>query len=196
MSIAILPCKAMAWVLVAMLLSLVPMPGFADTLIRSTHLIDLRTGSRASDAIRSAGDVSYELADGTPVDLRDWYRTTIPEISVEFLTELSDNFGLIWGFRSGESGEKYRITPGMRIGFIYQARPTRNSTLSVSVTTQLGSVLSEDSCVADYGDIGGIQTVNCRLAASTLPPEETLKYNLRARGRDEGLIAVRYQIRF
>ncbi len=31
---------------------------------------------------------------------------------------------------------------------------------------------------ADYGDIGGVQRVNCRLAATELEPKETLKYLL------------------
>lgn len=188
--------NVLVWKSAVIFLLIVPAPAQSDVLLGSTHLIDIRVGSSASDAIRQAGDVSYELADGTPVDLRNWYRSEIPEISVEFLTELSENFGLIWGFRSGEDGEKYRITPGIKIGFIYQTRPTKNSMLSISLTTQLGSVLSEDNCTADYGDIGGVQTVNCRLAASTLPPEETLKYNLSARGRDESRVAVQYMVRF
>jgi hypothetical protein len=36
--------------------------------------------------------------------------------------------------------------------------------------------MEEKTCVADYGDIGGIQAVNCRLAATALEPAETLQY--------------------
>ena len=36
--------------------------------------------------------------------------------------------------------------------------------------------LNEQPCEGDYGDIGGVQTVNCRLAATFLAPEETLQY--------------------
>lgn len=48
--------------------------------------------------------------------------------------------------------------------------------LSVRATRILGGRLRERSCVANYGEIGGVQAVNCRLAASVLPPGQTLGY--------------------
>ena len=58
--------------------------------------------------------------------------------------------------------------------------PSLITTLSLTVSGIFGGRLTESPCEADYGDIGGIQTVNCRLAASVLAPEETLKYLMNA----------------
>ena len=38
-------------------------------------------------------------------------------------------------------------------------------------------------CTADYGAIGGVQAVNCRLAASQLDPAETLRHLEQERDR-------------
>ena len=40
----------------------------------------------------------------------------------------------------------------------------------------MGGRFKEHSCTADYADLGGLEQVNCRLAATELAPEETLKY--------------------
>jgi hypothetical protein len=74
--------------------------------------------------------------------------------------------------------------------------PPETSNLSLSVSTTLGSILTERACTADYGDIGGVRRVNCRLAASALPPEETLRYRMRMNGLDETRVAVQYEFRF
>jgi hypothetical protein len=52
---------------------------------------------------------------------------------------------------------------------------------NVTVTTRaayiFGGKLTEKACMADYGEYaGGYQKVNCRLAATPLPPEETMRY--------------------
>jgi hypothetical protein len=50
--------------------------------------------------------------------------------------------------------------------------------------------------VADYGDIGGVQSVNCRLAASELPPQETLKHLFNQAPHDRVTLNFRYSINF
>lgn len=57
-------------------------------------------------------------------------------------------------------------------------------------------MLTERACTADCGDIGGIQRVNCRLAASALLPEETLRYRMRMNGLEDTRVAVHYEFRF
>ncbi|MFO0327620.1 MAG: hypothetical protein ACK53A_06425 [Gemmatimonadota bacterium] len=80
------------------------------------------------------------------------------------------------GVSSGERGRKYEIEPGAKLGFVYHPQPTRSMSLSVRAPRILGGRLRERSCVANYGEIGGVQAVNCRLAASVLPPGQTLGY--------------------
>jgi hypothetical protein len=131
-----------------------------------------------SDLAGSLGDGGYELSDGTWVSFRNWYDSDWVDFRVELLTQLSDNFGVLWGASTGEWGEKYTIEPSLRLGFVSQVQPRPNASLSLTVTTTIGGRLFERPCEADYGEIGGIQPVNCRLAASLLQPEETLQYLL------------------
>jgi hypothetical protein len=56
--------------------------------------------------------------------------------------------------------------------------------------------LREKSCTADYGEIGGVQEVNCRMAASILPPSETLKYKFNDKPIDFMAINVVFQYKF
>jgi len=62
--------------------------------------------------------------------------------------------------------------------------------------TRFGGGLKEGTCVADYGDIGGVQSVNCRLAASELPPQETLKHLFNQAPHDRVTLNFRYSINF
>lgn len=59
-----------------------------------------------------------------------------------------------------------------------------------------GGRLKEKTCSADYGEIGGVQTVNCRLAASTLQPAETLQYLMNEKPKQDMLISVKWTYRF
>ena len=168
----------------------------ADDFVTSTHLLDVRQGSIRSDVVRGASRGGYELTDGTRVDFSDWYSSVWTDLEVDFLTEISDNFGLIWGISTGERGEKYQISPGLKVGFVYSLAATPTSTLSLSASTRFGSLLREEHCMADYGEIGGVQPVNCRLAASILEPAETLKNDLRLNGFGDTEIALAYELRF
>ena len=60
----------------------------------------------------------------------------------------------------------------------------------------LGGTLHEKSCSADYGQIGGVQEVNCRLAASTLPPAETLRYLLNEKPYNHNQVSLMLTWRF
>ena len=155
---------------------LLSLPVFAQDGLISINLVDIGQGSGLSQAAADLGVGGYELADGTWTSFHQWYHTDWPEVHVEFMTQMSDDFGVLWGLGTGERGEKYTIDPSMRVGFIAQAHPTQNSVLALTVNTILGGSLAEHPCEADYGSIGGVQAVHCRLAASHLPPAETLQY--------------------
>lgn len=116
------------------------------------------------------------MADGTPVQFRDWYSSSWNDLSFTLIKEINNNFGVYWGLSTGEYGQKYQIHPSLKVGFLFTNDLSRNNTISFSATTILGGYLREDTCIADFGEIGGIQTVNCRLATSILPPAETLQF--------------------
>jgi hypothetical protein len=170
-------------------------PVAAQEFLEDTFLLDVSLGSARSQIARDLSDGGYELADGTPINFSDWYDTSFPELNVLFLTELTPRLGLAWGLSTGERGEKYRIDPGIWIGFIQNYDLTKKSRLTISALTLLGGNFRERSCVGDYGDIGGIQSVNCRLAASLLPPTDTLNFLVREPGFIETRISIRYQLK-
>ena len=146
--------------------------GFAQ----STYLIEVSQNtylSRQANSLRNGG---YETSEGKPVDFNAWYTPKLKETRVSWVTQWSPNLGLTWGFGSGERAEKYDIHPSFRGGFLLQVQPSRQSLLTFSAVSSWGGRMEEKTCVADYGDIGGIQAVNCRLAATALEPAETLKY--------------------
>lgn len=175
--------RVLAFALLAAWLS----PALAQEQVVAIHLIDMAQDSELSGTAASLADgwydastnsrvAGYELADGTPVSFANWYHTDWPDTRVDMLTQFGDDFGLLWGFSTGERGEKYTIDPSLRIGFVAQAHPSANAVLSLTVRGVAWGNLNEQTCEGDYGEIGGIQTVNCRLAATFLPPEETLQY--------------------
>lgn len=189
-----------AWCgLAALVIGLQPLhkaQGF-EAFLDDTHLLEVSIGSTRSDQASEMRRGGYELADGTPVSFDDWYRPRLKELNLVFLSEVSPALGLIWGMSSGESGEKYRMNPGVRLGFILQRPVGQGGVVSLQVTSMLGGRFQEKPCQADFGVIGGGSVaVNCRLAASTLPPAKTLDYLVRMSGADEARVTLRYDVSF
>ena len=160
----------------------------------TTSLVDIHQGSPLSDRARGLGNGGYELQNGTFVSFNQWYRASWVDMHVDLLTQITEDTGILWGFGTGEEGEKYRIAPSLKLGFLTQMHPSPNSTLSLSLTTTFGGKLTEKSCEADYGDFG-TYSVNCRLAASQLAPEETLKYLVNAKPESQHLW-LNYRVTF
>lgn len=142
----------------------------------TTTLIEIRQGSDLSRRVSGLRSQGFESAGGEQVAFSHWYGSNWTDMRATWMTQLSANTGLIWGLGTGEQGRKYSISPSLKLGFIHQAHLGRRTVLTLRATTTLGGRLREKSCTADYGDIGGVQTVNCRLAASPLEPAETLRY--------------------
>lgn len=143
---------------------------------QETSLVGIYQGSELTAAANHLGRGGYELSDGTQVSFDKWYHSSWVDMRFEMLTQLSDDFGILWGASTGQHAEKVRIDPAVKLGFILQKRPTPTTTLSLAVSSTLGGSLTERPCAADYGAIGGVQMVNCRLAASQLRPSDSLKY--------------------
>lgn len=182
--------------LVAALLITLSGPARASDLSERTHLIGVDLGSSLSDIPRSARSSGYELSDGTPVRFDRWYEERVPNLQFDFLTEITPDLGLLWGVGTGEYGEKYRIDPSLRVGLLYTKPVGRNGVFSLRLTTRLGGRLRERACTADYGEIGGVQRVNCRLAATPLAPSETLDYLWNERPGDRIEASVGLVFRF
>ncbi|MDP1686404.1 hypothetical protein [Hydrogenophaga sp.] len=157
---------------------------------RSTSLIEIRQGSDLSRQVSNLKGQGYESAGGERVEFSSWYSSNWTDMRATFMTQLSADTGFIWGLGTGEHGPKYNIAPSLKLGFIHRATLSRRTVLTLRATTTLGGRLREKSCTADYGDIGGVQSVNCRLAASTLEPAETLRYLFNETPRDRHQLSV------
>jgi hypothetical protein len=191
------PARAVAAAVGTLLVAaacLLPSLGVAQE--RRTHLVGIEQGSSQSSAARSLGRGGYELSDGTWIDFGKWYDARWIDMSVTFLTELDRKTGIIWGLSTGEKGEKYVIDPGLHLGLVHMIDLDENTQITFSMRTVLWGDLRERSCIADYGEIGGVQRVNCRLAATPLPPEETLAYLLKRRGLEDTRVSIRIEHRF
>lgn len=146
-----------------------------------------------------AQSAKYEysnLSDGSTQSLRDWYTTNSHDLNITLLTEVDENFGLLWGIGTGEAGEKFQIDPSFTLGFVLNQQLDDASSFSLRVAKVFGGQLTETPCTADYGVIGGIQQVNCRMADSFLPPSETLDYLFDEAPKEQLQLKLTYQFRF
>lgn len=167
----------------------------AQWFLEDAQLVDVRVGELSSQVNDMASGTGL-LSDGTEYSFSRWYSSNWEDLRFTMMTPVSDNLGIYWGFGTGESGNKYQIDPSVKLGFIATEPVSENGLLSLSVSVVLGGYLREETCTADYGAIGGVQTVNCRLASSPLPPAETLDYLLDEPPTDQVSISLRYQLRF
>ena len=158
----------------------------------STYLLEVKQDTTLSLKAKELRYGGYETANGQPIVFDQWYTPNWSELQVAWLTQINKNFGIIWGISTGEQAEKYVIDPSLRLGFIYQREVKKNRFFSVTAYTFIGGELKEKTCTADYGEIGGIRTVNCRLAATTLEPEETLNYLVYAKPSSSVQLSFKY----
>lgn len=142
----------------------------------STTLLEIRREQAPSREIEIVKFGGYELSDGQFRPFADWYAGRMVTTRADFVTQLTPGLGLLWGVSTGVSGEKYQMQPAGRVGLVALAAIGQHASLSLSARTTLAGRLRERPCTADYGDLGGVQQVNCRLAASELQPADTLQY--------------------
>jgi hypothetical protein len=148
---------------------------------KSTYLLDLQQGSFLSQVARGNRYGGFELSSGKFMSFNNWYRSKWTDSSASWMTQINENFGIIYGFSTGERAEKFTINPSLKLGFVMQTKMHADVTFAIRASTIIGGALKEKSCTADYGEIGDIQKVNCRLAATPLAPAETLKFLLNER---------------
>ncbi|MDA5093872.1 hypothetical protein O2N63_07210 [Aliiroseovarius sp. KMU-50] len=171
-------------------------PASGQEFLADTRLVEARMGSSLSSTVRKAEQGGYRLARGGEVRFSDWYSTSWQDLRLTWITALSKDLGIYWGFGTGERGGKYEIDPSLKLGFLAKQELDDGQTLMFAATTVLWGRLSEDSCIADYGAIGGVQEVNCRLAATPLPPADTLEYLYDAPPADRFVLSLTYDWRF
>lgn len=164
--------------------------------VLSTHLVEIAQGSELSRLASGYRVGGFESAGGQWVSFDKWYRPKWADTRVTWMTQVSPKFGMLWGLSTGEHAEKYSISPSLKLGVVYQTQVGLNASFSVRATSVLGGRMKEKTCTANYGDIGGVQQVNCRLAASEMPPAETLEYLSNALPPNRHNIWVRYVITF
>ena len=167
-----------------------------QTFLQSTFLLDARQGSELSaraNALRTGG---FETATGNWITFDRWYSTKWVDTRLTWLTQVNRDLGLIWGFSTGERGEKYRIEPGLKLGFTFQREMDKRWQWSLTASTVMGGRLREKSCLADYGEIGGAQEVNCRLAATPLAPGDTLQYLVNQKPYERHFLMARINFNF
>ncbi len=170
--------------------------GPVTDVLEATYLVGIKEGSSLSDIAYEASTRTYELRDGTVLDLEKWYGRKTVDMRFDFMTQTSERTGILWGFSTGERGKKYKIEPALRIGLIGLLQPMPASTLSFSITTTFAGRLRERSCTATYFDDGEAEPVNCRLAATVIEPAETLRYLWNVRPPDHTRLGFRYLLQF
>ena len=161
----------------------------------TTSVINVRQGSAQSERVAGLGRGGFERADGSWKSFEQWYAPRFPEMRFDYMTQLTPNFGILWGVSTGERGQKYAIEPGLKLGAIVQAEIGPAFTIALLGTRMFNNRLREKPCFADYGEIGAFE-VNCRLAATSLPPAETLKYLINDRSPERYWLGMRAKLSF
>lgn len=168
----------------------------ANYFFANTYLIDLGQGSQLSQVMRASQAGGFETANGNWVSFKGWYSTNWTDSRLAMMTQLTPWLGLIWGASTGELGEKYTIDPSVKVGLVIRHDFAKNSSLSFKATTILGGSLREKSCIADYGEVGGQQKVNCRLAATPIAPADTLQYLYNMKPLNSYFLSLQYSLSF
>lgn len=188
--------------LLSALLAMVSQPAGAQTptplyrLLQSTTLIELTQGSEWSRLMREYSGQGYESSAGDRIRFHPWYSTRWTDARLTFMTQVDRNLGIIWGFSTGEAGKKYSVGASLKLGLAFATEIGKGKRFSFKATRIFGGRLKESSCIADYGDIGGVQEVNCRLAATELQPSETLKYLLDRPAYNQNVVLAQFTMEF
>ena len=168
----------------------------AQDLSEVSRILSVQDDSGFSRLMAETSTKGYLLSDGTPVRFAPWYAAGWRELRVTTVTELGPQLGMLWGMGTGERAEKHRIEPSLRLGFVWALPARGRGAWTVMARTVIGGRLREERCSANFGAIGGTQEVNCRLAASAVPPPETLSRLYDRAPLGESMIELRYTLRF
>ena len=151
----------------------------AQSWLRGSSLIDASMGAGNSAIFQQFATTGYELEDGTYQSLSGFYGNDWRDVRLVALTPVTQDTSVIWGGSTGERGDKYYVMPSVEVGLSHSQTLGDQGTLNLTGRLRLGGQGRELPCEANF-TLGGTKTVNCRLAAGTLRPEETLKFLISA----------------
>lgn len=159
------------------------------------HWVGIAQGGDLSSFVAPWRQESYELQTGEVVDWYRWYKTSWVDLKLTWFSPVTPQWGVLWGVSTGERGPKYRIAPSLLLGAVWVEPISSRERWVFRWSQRLGGGLTEHACQADYGPIGGgVQEVNCRLAASELPPADTLVYLYRRKPSEaQATVSLRWE---
>lgn len=183
---------------VAMAVSFLCTPALSAEVVflEDTRLSNVELGSSFEALILRTSQRSFELESGQTQNFKDWYSSKWKDFSITFENPISQNSWIYWGFSTGETAEKYIISPSIILGLERNWEINNQSFSTVTIKGKLGGNLREKPCMATYSLIDGTTVVNCRLAASILAPSETLKYLWDDEPADRLIISFKYTMFF
>jgi hypothetical protein len=164
--------------------------------LSQTQLVALSFDGQNSGIVRQAAAQGFELSNGTPAQVAQWYTPYFPNLTAVFATDIRQGLALIWGASLGERGAKYSLGPSGVVGIALQQPMGPRSGVRLQLYGQFGGALNESHCLGDYGELGGMQHVNCRMAASILPPAQTLAYLWNLPPSLQATLKLTYEMRF
>ena len=161
-----------------------------------TDLVELSQssmGSRIAAQFRLLE--GYTTLGGQEVSFDRWYSTRWRDTRVAWMTRFHPEWGVIWGFGTGEKGAKYRIDPSLKLGVVHHVKWGPRSEWSFKVSTVWGGWFRESTCQAQFSEVGG-DIYNCRLAHTTLSAAESLRQLVIEPPADRLEWVIRYQYPF
>ena len=188
----------MQYYTVAMAVALFCPPALSAEVVflEDTRLLNVNIGSSFEALVRQTSQRSLELESGKTQNFKDWYSSKWKDFSITLENPISQNSWIYWGFSTGETAEKYIISPSIILGLEQNWEINDRSFFTVTIKGKLGGNLREKTCIASYSLIDGPTAVNCRLAASILAPSETLKYLWDDEPADRLIISFKYTMFF
>ena len=108
---------------------------FGRGFLESTYLIEAVQGTEMSRRINDIRYQSYENAYGQKISMYKFYKTNWTDARFNWLTQIDKDYGIIWGFSTGERGRKYNINPSVTIGFLRQFEIDSRTTFSIRLST-------------------------------------------------------------
>lgn len=176
-----------------------PVAGWGQAWLEDTRLAGISMGSSFESTISRAARGSYELEGGRRQSFDNWYASDWRDLSAVFETRLDGLEGdawFVWGISTGERGEKYRVAPSLIVGYERVWTVEESAFFTIGLRAKLAGRLDEDPCTATYSLVQGPVAVNCRLAASPLPPDETLDYLWDEAPPDRFRVSIGYVVYF
>lgn len=108
----------MQYYAVAMSVALFCTPALSAEVVflEDTRLSNVKIGSSFEALVRQTSQRSLELESGQTQNFKDWYSSKWKDFSITFENPISQNSWIYWGFSTGETAEKYIISPSIILG--------------------------------------------------------------------------------